>query len=112
MIRRPPRSTLFPYTTLFRSDEALKQRDRHENAGEGVARIVADHQLLAQPTGRQVAANVEVARRDAALKWRQRIALGRVSFDLGLELRVRAFAARRRRRARLAHQSERGLGIQ
>src|SRR3712207_144887 len=23
MIRRPPRSTLFPYTTLFRSDEAL-----------------------------------------------------------------------------------------
>src|SRR5260370_34173920 len=23
MIRRPPRSTLFPYTTLFRSDEAV-----------------------------------------------------------------------------------------
>src|SRR3712207_2531656 len=23
MIRRPPRSTLFPYTTLFRSDESL-----------------------------------------------------------------------------------------
>src|SRR2546430_16851370 len=23
MIRRPPRSTLFPYTTLFRSDETL-----------------------------------------------------------------------------------------
>src|SRR3712207_7294675 len=36
MIRRPPRSTLFPYTTLFRSDvaqevgqlERLAQRDR------------------------------------------------------------------------------------
>src|SRR3712207_8584277 len=33
MIRRPPRSTLFPYTTLFRSDrlpacaEVLQQRD-------------------------------------------------------------------------------------
>src|SRR3712207_8826180 len=27
MIRRPPRSTLFPYTTLFRS------RDRHQDAG-------------------------------------------------------------------------------
>src|SRR3712207_7625041 len=26
MIRRPPRSTLFPYTTLFRSEAAL---DRH-----------------------------------------------------------------------------------
>src|SRR3712207_6863384 len=26
MIRRPPRSTLFPYTTLFRSDEEARQR--------------------------------------------------------------------------------------
>src|SRR3712207_7682467 len=25
MIRRPPRSTLFPYTTLFRSEEVLKK---------------------------------------------------------------------------------------
>src|SRR3712207_8149970 len=27
MIRRPPRSTLFPYTTLFRSFEALSEID-------------------------------------------------------------------------------------
>src|SRR3712207_7048717 len=27
MIRRPPRSTLFPYTTLFRSTECLGQPD-------------------------------------------------------------------------------------
>src|SRR3712207_7569891 len=26
MIRRPPRSTLFPYTTLFRSDGAARRR--------------------------------------------------------------------------------------
>src|SRR2546429_9975366 len=26
MIRRPPRSTLFPYTTLFRSNEVLEYR--------------------------------------------------------------------------------------
>src|SRR5258705_9016146 len=26
MIRRPPRSTLFPYTTLFRSDRADRRR--------------------------------------------------------------------------------------
>src|SRR6202050_5208931 len=26
MIRRPPRSTLFPYTTLFRSDGVLRDR--------------------------------------------------------------------------------------
>src|SRR3989454_12329568 len=27
MIRRPPRSTLFPYTTLFRSDQIFAERD-------------------------------------------------------------------------------------
>src|SRR2546422_2987679 len=30
MIRRPPRSTLFPYTTLFRSDDAVPIRDADE----------------------------------------------------------------------------------
>src|SRR2546430_12871790 len=34
MIRRPPRSTLFPYTTLFRSQsECLDVRARFESAG-------------------------------------------------------------------------------
>src|SRR5690242_21190355 len=28
MIRRPPRSTLFPYTTLFRSGSCIKSRKR------------------------------------------------------------------------------------
>src|SRR3712207_3208535 len=40
MIRRPPRSTLFPYTTLFRSDdeaEAVPQT-LHEAEGRGVGR--------------------------------------------------------------------------
>src|SRR3712207_7071047 len=35
MIRRPPRSTLFPYTTLFRSDQAGFGLD--QDAGEVVA---------------------------------------------------------------------------
>src|SRR5256885_6845159 len=30
MIRRPPRSTLFPYTTLFRSGNAGKRRGEHK----------------------------------------------------------------------------------
>src|SRR2546425_7023983 len=30
MIRRPPRSTLFPYTTLFRSGPETRLRDRSE----------------------------------------------------------------------------------
>src|SRR5687767_15867028 len=29
MIRRPPRSTLFPYTTLFRSRRAMKRTTDH-----------------------------------------------------------------------------------
>src|SRR2546422_5103352 len=29
MIRRPPRSTLFPYTTLFRSSRRMLQRHEH-----------------------------------------------------------------------------------
>src|SRR3954449_5924703 len=34
MIRRPPRSTLFPYTTLFRSVEpAVNHPDRHAGSG-------------------------------------------------------------------------------
>src|SRR5256885_11142530 len=32
MIRRPPRSTLFPYTTLFRSQSHVRHR---EGGGEG-----------------------------------------------------------------------------
>src|SRR2546428_8362925 len=41
MIRRPPRSTLFPYTTLFRS-QRVDVVDRHRNAEAGdVWRAVA-----------------------------------------------------------------------
>src|SRR3712207_8217388 len=37
MIRRPPRSTLFPYTTLFRSrhDQADGEEDRGDGDGPG-----------------------------------------------------------------------------
>src|ERR1035437_10435092 len=39
MIRRPPRSTLFPYTTLFRSDAiAGEDCDFHFHGGSGVRR--------------------------------------------------------------------------
>src|SRR2546422_6556389 len=32
MIRRPPRSTLFPYTTLFRSGKALYDQEKYTEA--------------------------------------------------------------------------------
>src|SRR5258705_4983296 len=51
MIRRPPRSTLFPYTTLFRSEQ---HRDSGLEVGgrsdEGVADVVAI--VLAAPAAR------------------------------------------------------------
>src|SRR3712207_8552121 len=52
MIRGPPRSTLFPYPTLFRSDRAEIAHDALEHAQEAgaeqvrVGRRVLDHELL------------------------------------------------------------------
>src|SRR2546429_1932944 len=43
MIRRPPRSTLFPYTTLFRSDVLKKAKDAigydHFDGSTDVAKV-------------------------------------------------------------------------
>src|SRR3712207_7056926 len=44
MIRRPPRSTLFPYTTLFRSEHRDRDREARDDAGGGA--------LTARPAGR------------------------------------------------------------
>src|SRR2546426_4208439 len=38
MIRRPPRSTLFPYTTLFRSSHCHRTGLEHIAPGRGLAR--------------------------------------------------------------------------
>src|SRR3712207_6856313 len=43
MIRRPPRSTLFPYTTLFRSDPQRLVADRRALLRKEVAQRAADH---------------------------------------------------------------------
>src|SRR2546425_5454401 len=44
MIRRPPRSTLFPYTTLFRSGKVLHGIDGDGNHGalHGIVRDIKD----------------------------------------------------------------------
>src|SRR3712207_8088740 len=62
MIRRPPRSTLFPYTTLFRSHEAF---------GTGLAlerpeQIIAfqDHMVLADESFPHVQGNMVPAVRE------------------------------------------------
>src|SRR2546422_5386940 len=61
MIRRPPRSTLFPYTTLFRSDftfSSIKQRERSAPPGSGVPVGTQYHwYILAHQRVRKIDAN-------------------------------------------------------
>src|SRR3712207_7553929 len=63
MIRRPPRSTLFPYTTLFRSHAVLRGHPQH---------LVGVH-----ATGRPKALRV------AALSPGERVVLGDVAVQRG-----------------------------
>src|SRR3712207_8189362 len=48
MIRRPPRSTLFPYTTLFRSDQGAMPRfgmqlaQHHREVGQVVGPVIVE----------------------------------------------------------------------
>src|SRR3712207_8204248 len=67
MIRRPPRSTLFPYTTLFRSQRAVRsaageQQTEDQAGGEGRAggrertlhhRLAGDVGLMRGPLARR-----------------------------------------------------------
>src|SRR5689334_24801986 len=47
MLRRPPRSTLFPYTTLFRSHEADRPHAVLHQLGEDGRRLGEDGHALA-----------------------------------------------------------------
>src|SRR2546425_3755480 len=51
MIRRPPRSTLFPYTTLFRShpEELAHITARAQACGQTPARFIRETALGAKP---------------------------------------------------------------
>src|SRR3712207_7808322 len=80
MIRRPPRSTLFPYTTLFRSGAARRR-------GRG---------LLPLPAARRPARCLGVGA----------VAAGGLARRAGRGVRRRAGAVRRRRRRSEEHTSE------
>src|SRR5437764_6123875 len=61
MIRRPPRSTLFPYTTLFRSDQVgVVEVAAAQHAGAGHAGGVAVDVLALHPAGELDAEGVAV----------------------------------------------------
>src|SRR5207249_10154768 len=64
MLRHPPRPTLFPYTTLFRSiaERVVRQRRRHavESVDEDVARILVRDLVIAELERRDAAADADV----------------------------------------------------
>src|SRR5438093_1771929 len=45
MLRRPPRSTLFPYTTLFRSTRSGGRRRHHQFAARARAGLLLPHRV-------------------------------------------------------------------
>src|SRR5437016_9040515 len=50
MLRRPPRSTLFPYTTLFRSSEAAADLGDNRSAHSYGSRLVLHHRRSEEHT--------------------------------------------------------------
>src|SRR2546422_11724293 len=73
MIRRPPRSTLFPYTTLFRSDreialhQCIDAPQTRESLGQGLSRRPGVIAPVSRRTRRGALAHRERARREAGV---------------------------------------------
>src|SRR5260221_2091949 len=58
MIGRPPRSTLFPYTTLFRSPEAGNAQQVQQPGGQLARELFAERQLTGGDDGRDLLGQV------------------------------------------------------
>src|SRR5438105_6135746 len=65
MRRRPPRSTLFPYTTLFRS----RQEHAEHACVDGVARVVEGHRLVTGGPYRVVRQDRKSTRLNSSHEW-------------------------------------------
>src|SRR2546430_16476941 len=104
MIRRPPRSTLFPYTTLFRSPDLqrLVLRLLHELGHHAAALELLARRLV------EVARELREGRELAVLREREAHAAARVAslHDLGL----RRAADARHRDARVDRRADAGVG--
>src|SRR5258705_7256954 len=57
MIRRPPRSTLFPYTTLFRSHRADDVRSRREKRGDVIGLVLEPAAVRGPSRGEELVAD-------------------------------------------------------
>src|SRR3712207_7962509 len=66
MMRRPPRSTLFPYTTLFRSVAQRRLLDVRDGLhGGGLRGVGDDHPVVAELRAQQPVDDRHGLRRDA-----------------------------------------------
>src|SRR3712207_8163757 len=91
MIRRPPRSTLFPYTTLFRSDldlVALEARDCH---GDAVAIVPDFLDVVGRPAGPGFDVSGLVEDVEQAVEANRRAVQGRRSEEHTSELQSRQY---------------------
>src|SRR2546422_4527612 len=52
MIRRPPRSTLFPYTTLFRSRATLQAKPQEERTADEYFQLITTYRRVYLVTAR------------------------------------------------------------
>src|SRR3712207_3743265 len=100
MIRRPPRSTLFPYTTLFRSLDAAARQ-----SGEVVETPLLRSDALDEATGARVFVRADCLQRTGSFKFRgafnkisrltaEERARGVVAYSSGNHAQAVAFAAR------------------
>src|SRR2546429_2490869 len=91
MIRRPPRSTLFPYTTLFRSQHAFGgARPDHDRAvALGLSRPRnLPHRARAQPARRRIARHPRSAIKEPAVMTRSEEHTSELQSPLNLVCRL------------------------
>src|SRR2546430_9497406 len=73
MIRRPPRSTLFPYTTLFRSEKIVTRskkyhaHDEKNECGEGDLVMIEECRPISRTKAWRIAKLVEKDRKSTRL---------------------------------------------
>src|SRR5690349_22249444 len=82
MIRRPPRSTLFPYTTLFRSGLAQVRDLQHRL---GIDRRLADAEAVDRKSTRLNSSHVEISYAVFCLKKKKRERRRRVARPKNVE---------------------------
>src|SRR2546430_11461356 len=63
MIRRPPRSTLFPYTTLFRSNQkTVVVTGASQGIGAAIANLILERGYNVVANSRNISRNTELQR--------------------------------------------------